>query len=437
MTITNKVQIPWKPTARTVYGLYNKVKTAGVPIPETFEAAVKEYGGQVGLFDFLVEADHYIMSKNYGGGGFFEGFVPRNPEFKFKNPLVNYRKKMLRTNNMMGYGRFRGKGLQSSRPSGKPRRSQKSSSLVTKKTSNDKGGKTNRKNKGNRKAKKAPKNSIVGINQQIQELRSKVHIPLAKHTYKSVDTVQVLNSIGRCYHQAINGCTLSKLETSLANLRYLDAATNALVTASAVSGTYSRDFQIKNYYMKLHLRNNFMVPVKVKVYLCTVKTDTSTGVKTAYEDAITDQVINASVDSTDQLIYLSDIERIKETWNIDCVADKHLHNGEEFDVSHSTGSFQYDPSHGDSESETYQKALKSFEWIVRVEGTLAHDTVANERTIQDAGVDVMYYTKVDVLYNAGASLNDIYINETRPQVFTTAGRTGLKYSTDNVAIDRT
>lgn len=292
------------------------------------------------------------------------------------------------------------------------------------------------KNKKNRKVRKRyPTLHPKGLNKQIQDLRKAVNMDKSTHIYKSCDTGVFSSSTGRCSHSAINANTVSKLETYLANLEYYDPSTpGTLLTASGATGTYSRDFKFKNIHSKLTFSNNYMVPARLKVYCCKAKIDSSTGVITTYTEGITDQVITAGADETDALLYLNDIERVKENWDVDCVLDVLLHAGQMAEISHNTGEFNYDPSHVDSFADTYQKQYKAFEWIIRLESVLGHDSnTPYQRTLSSVELDYQHFIKADIEYDAGIQLNRIFIDDNRGQTPVGSILVGVRPISDNVS----
>lgn len=295
----------------------------------------------------------------------------------------------------------------------------------------------NRKNKKARKvAKKVVSKSIAGVSKQIDELRKKVGVTLSKHVYKKAEAGSSLQSlVGRCSHTLIEPVTPTKLEGYMANFRFFNpSAPSTLVTSDISSGTYAKDVKVKNIHSKLHFSVVNMTPVHLRVYLCKPKRDTATTPLEEYTNGIADQVITASIDETDALLYITDIERVRENWEIDCVLDKVLPNGSIETVSHNTGEFDYDPSHTDSETVKYQKRNKAFAWVIRCEGTLGHDnTTPFARTLLNVdGVDYMHTIKADFEYDAGIQLNDIYISENRAQTGTSF-ITGVPVIPDNIA----
>lgn len=288
--------------------------------------------------------------------------------------------------------------------------------------------------KNTKKSAPQPKSVTKVIQKQVKDLQKAVKANQAIHTFKLCSAGSIKSLIGRCNHVAAAANPIADIETACANLRYYDpAAPGTLVTASGNTGSFARDIYFKDYYTKLVMRNNYQVPVRLKVYLCKVKNDCNESPVTTYTTAIADQVITASIDETDQLMYLTDVERVKEVWKVDCVVDKVLEPGQEASVSHATGPFNFDPSHVDSFTNAYQQVYKGFSLVVRIEGVLAHDTSAAEITLAAAGIDYEVYKKAVIEYDAGVTLNDIFISELRGQSFTNGGVSSLKPVADNIA----
>lgn len=276
------------------------------------------------------------------------------------------------------------------------------------------------------------KKNVKALGQQIAKLHKAIKADRSTHIYKKLTSSDLDSAIGLCNHTYFAPNRVSELEVAIANLRYYDPSNPAtLLTASGATGTFSRDIHIKNAHSKLRFRNNYQVPARVKVYLCLTKHDTNDHPITTYEAGITDQVISGG-DSTTPAIYLNDIEVVKEAWKIDCVFDKVLMPSFEGSVSHSTGAFEYDPAHTDTDSTAYQKRYKAFAWVVRLEGVCGHDTVADQQTLLPASLDIESFYKVDIVYDAGINLNDIYVSDTRGTTFTNSGVVSSFPVADNI-----
>lgn len=280
----------------------------------------------------------------------------------------------------------------------------------------------NRKNKSNRRKPKKQlkprkiKNRVVKsqfqiVDRQIKDLRKKVHVDLATHTYRSLASARSIATANQCTHTLVDINTGANVETVLANLRYYNPSVpGTLTTASGATGTFSRDIHFDNIYSHITLRNNYQVPCDLKVYLCKVKGHTSNDPVTLL--GASDQIIGGS-SSVNPMIFMTDIETLTQQWSVDCVKSVRLLPGHECVASHSEHKINYDPAHYDGNSDTYQKDFKSFVWVIRVEGVVAHDTTLDQQGNSGAGVDFIVYNKYVIKYDAGVSLNDIYYSDSR------------------------
>lgn len=339
----------------------------------------------------------------------------------------NFRQKTFLDNNMAGPKNYKSKGMskakvvkKGTKPKSKPR-----SKAVA----------MNSKNKTNVKTKAvAPKNSIKGVNQQLVAIKKALAPLTATHLYKRCDATAITASaMGKCAHTLIEPLTPTLIETYMANFRFFDPNVSGLVTKDYSTGTYAKDVTVKNIHSKLNFGLTNNTPAYVRIYLCKAKRDTANSPIDDYTNGIADQVISAG-STTSALLYLTDIERVRENWDIDCVFDQLVVNGQQWSVSHNTGEFKYDPAVVDSESQKYQKRHKAFAWVVRVEGTIGHDnTTPFARTIANVeGVDCTHTIKADFVYDAGVQLNDIYITENRASSGTSI-IVGVPCVPDNIA----
>lgn len=334
----------------------------------------------------------------------------------FHNPRKYFDKNKIFNNNKMparkSYGR---------------KRTKRSSSTRGKYTSVVRGSRVSQK-KSRTYKKKQP-----SLRKQVKTLVSKVNADQAHHTYKETTLGEVNTGVGRCEYQQEAISSVSNLDTYISQLRYYDPSVPAtLVTASGATGTYHRDIHFDNIYSKLEIRNNYQVPCKVKVYLVKPKGDTNITPLTYYTNGIADQVTSAGADQQTALLYLSDIKAFKEQYSMKCVKDVILDAGAVVTCSHSTGSFTYDPSLTDSHTLGYQPKYKSCLWVMRVEGALAHDTIANQYSTTQCSIDWMVTNIAKISYDAGVSLDDIYLSEARVEAFTNAGVLTSKPVADNI-----
>lgn len=302
---------------------------------------------------------------------------------------------------------------------------------------------TNRKNvsnvpkKASRKVTKFKTNSnnITALAHQVKDIRKTLKQDKSHHTHRYADSGIISSLDSECDHVALNPVTTARLEGATDGLRYFDPAVpGTLLTADSTTGTYSHDVVFKNVHSKLEVRNNYQVPARIKIYCCVAKSDGDNSPVETYTNALPDQCITAGADAESILMYLTDIERVREQWNVDCMVDKVLEAGQMASASHNTGEFHYDPSHQDTETAVYQKIRKSFCWVVRIQGVIAHDTAQAEYGISRASVDYDLVNKYEIVYDAGINLNDFSFNETRDTSFTNAPPVvSLKPVADNIA----
>lgn len=293
---------------------------------------------------------------------------------------------------------------------------------------------TNRKNVNNMKRKTVKSNKQV-LQKQINQLAKKVNISLSKHTHRYAAAGRVVANDGECDHVEVAPITPTLIEGYTDNLRFFDSSSNALETKDTTFIVQSHDVKFKNIHSKLTIKNNYSTPLHLKVYLCKVKGDNAAGVVAEYTNALTDTCVTAGADTETALMYLTDVERLRENWNIDCVIDKRLIHGAVASTSHGTGEFNYDPSHADYEADAYQSRYKSFLWVIRIQGEISHDSTnpATEIGIGDVACDYFVENKAEIVYNAGGvQLNDYSFNEQRTTSFTADSLTGVINSPDNI-----
>lgn len=254
------------------------------------------------------------------------------------------------------------------------------------------------------------------LKKQVKEIKRVLNSQRAIHVHRvrtAFDLDAAVNSI------AMNSTayTIANLESAMANLRYFDPGTNALVTASPASGTYSREILVKKVVYKIIARNNYQVPCRLTLYACRPKIDTSVTPSTYFFNGLTDQ---GNPTNTSQLVHLTDSQEFKDAWSIEKSKQFVLKPGEEVSMYHSLKPFSYDFSLSDTHTLSYQRKANGFSWIQRVEGILGHDTIADEQGFLAASCDFAPEVKYEFNYDAGKDLHDISISD-NVSTFTNAG----------------
>lgn len=249
------------------------------------------------------------------------------------------------------------------------------------------------------------------IKRAVKQLQIKANEGVATHTHKYAQTGKFkTGGFSTSSLDSVIGHNWQTIQGAIDSLRFYDATTNALLTKDIETNTYHQEILINSLYCKLHLRNNYFVPVTVDVYLLSPKVDTSTDPETSFSNGITDQAVG-TVSTSDPLIYPTDSKEFMDTWKI--LYHKRQKIDIQKDVYHyySMKNIMYDPAYYDSHSGTYQKRCRTRVWLVRCVGTLAHDvTVGTEQGLDRGGVDYEIKTIYKINYDAGVKLNDISLN---------------------------
>lgn len=244
------------------------------------------------------------------------------------------------------------------------------------------------------------------------------------------DTGRVLSSANSSSIGGAAPYTVTTLETAMNNLKVFDPAAPAtLISVDFSQGTFQKEILFSKITSKMLVRNNYQVPAKVRLYLCTPKNDTSISPPTAFSQGLSDE---SAATTSDANIYPTDVEQFNDLWSIKESVAKELQPGQELSLSHSIKSFQYDTSFNDSHSLSYQKKYQSHYYMIRVEGILGHDTTADEQGILSAGVDYLLDRTFTLKYDAGADLKYIQLTD-NSDAFSNSGVVSMKPVSDNIA----
>lgn len=289
----------------------------------------------------------------------------------------------------------------------------------------------------NKLIKKHKKYNVGKLNRnEIQELKSKLRniskqleVSKATHTWrKRLAGRAITSGINTSAFTGIGSGSITFLEAAMANLRYFDPGTNALVTAAPTSGTYEREIYVKSSVYSLRVANNYQVPCEVRLYALRPKIDTNIAPATAFTNGLTDQLAPSA---TSCLVYPTDSQQFNDVWRIEKSMVKRLQPGQVMDMSFAIKPFQYDFAFADAHASDYQPKMNGFFWGIRVEGPLGHDTTADEQGTLQAGVDWFADEKYVFEYDAGKDLNDFYVTD-GSNTFTNGGVVSSKPVSDNL-----
>lgn len=294
--------------------------------------------------------------------------------------------------------------------------------------------KTKAKAKATRKAYKTSKTKIVkrqkNLASQVRQLRRIAESDMGTHIHRIRNTTRIISAVNgiRMDSKILNSFT--NIEAVIAELRYYNpSAPTTLLNASGATGSYQKEFFFKRVYCNVEARNNYQVPCKVTLYLIQSKDDTSIVGSSSITNGLTD--VGSGLVYTDALLYPTDSPQFVDLYRIVKSVKAELKPADKLSISVDCGSFQYDPSLSDSHALEFQRRFKDMQVLVRLEGVIGHDSVADEQGILQGAVDVVYDTTYEVNYAAGADIKYITLDNNASS-FTNGGLVSSHPVSDNI-----
>ncbi len=271
--------------------------------------------------------------------------------------------------------------------------------------------------KSTRRPKTAPRgvkrnaDKVKALSRKVRKIERAVKTDTALHTVRVVKSSRLNAPQNQSGLLNQTGNDISEVESALSNLRYYDPSNpTVLQVADFTSGTFSKEILVKAASSSIDIRNNYRIPCECRVYICEPKSDTSLTPTTTFTNGMADQgnPLTTSINA-----FPTDSEQFNAIWRVKKVVKRTLKGGDQFSVSHNSGSFIYDPSVADSHALNFQSAYKPVVFLVRVQGIISHDdaAVGNQGT-NEAAVDVLRRIKYVFQYDAGTSLNDFTYDDT-------------------------
>jgi len=262
--------------------------------------------------------------------------------------------------------------------------------------------------KRSRKSRTMPR-KVKGLSKQVKELKRLAEADMGTHVHRVRSTLTVEAAENFQHTDYVVSSDVGRLEDVLALLKYYDPSNPAtLITASGNVGSFQKDFYFSRVHSKLTVRNNYQVPVMVRIYQVTPKDDTSIDPVTAFTDGLPD-VGNPAVGSP--LVYLTDSRLFHDLWRINKSVVKYLDAGRQCTMSWSAKPFQYDPSLVDTHNQLFQSAYHPCLYVINVKGIIAHDALAGQQGSMQSGIDAMCDTVFEVKYPAGADIKQITVDD--------------------------
>lgn len=244
----------------------------------------------------------------------------------------------------------------------------------------------------------------------IKDLRQSEKASLGTLKYRSfVCQNRLLSAESSMNSMNINQIGTANLEAVMTKLKFFNPAIPGTLTeASGVAGTYQRNIYVKNIASEVLLRNNYQTDAKVTVYLCTVRDDTSQTPTLAWDKGIEDGT-NLTL-RTELNQYPTDYNLFNDLWHTRILSKQTLSPGQSIECKYQTKGFEYDPATVDTHTLTFQSEYRGSCVLVVLEGTLAHDSVADQQGLAPAGVDISYKNTYTVSYNAGINISYTFVD---------------------------
>lgn len=264
----------------------------------------------------------------------------------------------------------------------------------------------------------------------VRDLRYSENATLGTLTFRSLNTYRILAPINSLASASYALASIATLESVLAQCKFFNPAVpGTLTTADVTSGTYQRNVLFKSQTNQLIIRNNYQSDCNIVVYLCIVKDDTDQTPLAAWDAGVIDGSNAADRNALNQ--YPSDYNVVKDLYSLKRVLKTTLAPGQSTKCSHTVNNVEYDPATADTHGLSYQKEYKANFFMVIIQGTISHDSVADEQGFAAAGVDIEQRRTHIVSYDAGINISYNYLS-TGPDSFTNGAVQSHQPIPDNV-----
>lgn len=245
-----------------------------------------------------------------------------------------------------------------------------------------------------------PKKAVKKLSTQVRNIQKNINSNTGFLTHKQRDAYDLSASKNEQNMATYSPLNINRIETILSAVPYF--AGGILTNINLTDDTFQRKVRIKSVASSLNIRNNRITPCQVRVYVMKIKGDTGNSPTTLFTTGLTDQ--QDTPQPKHPMLYLSDIEQVKDLWTQVKCYKKYLNAGQEFNVSHAVKDIVYDTSLTDTHPQFYQKAIKSFVFVVRIEGVPAFENTlpANVGTA-DTRVNIIMDTVYKLEYDSGSN----------------------------------
>lgn len=232
---------------------------------------------------------------------------------------------------------------------------------------------------------------------------------MGTYIYKTRSSERITCATNFIGSKLFDGSKIGFLESAIDSLPIYDPANPSTYQfVNFNTGTQQKQIEFASTFTTLTFRNNYRVPVRVRVYLCIPREDTSLTPEQAMTNGLVD--VGSGLNVNTPMITPYDAPQFNDLWKVAKMKKVVLQPSSTSSISNVVGSFMFDPSFVDSHNLDYQGRYGSHAYLIRVEGVVAHDSVqTSEQGNAGAGVDVQRMTKYVIKYEAGADIKWIEV----------------------------
>lgn len=252
------------------------------------------------------------------------------------------------------------------------------------------------------------------VDQLAKEVESTIGTQILRKRFNVVDS----SGANNVQYHALDAISKTSLSIGINSLKMFDPDTPA--TPIIVDGN-NTPFEDPFIYPTIHgsllLRNNNVIPVKVRLYLLHCKTNHSESVFNTIKDGLQLASPDTTAVMTNPLLFPTDSAEFMQKWSIKESWNFVLNPGQEQSRSMTRKNVMYDPNVADGVGEEFTQEHKSTVWLIRFHGVASQLAQTNGNSLHNYGeghLCVEFNDTMTLKYEAGIGLK--YIRLIDPNV---------------------
>lgn len=197
--------------------------------------------------------------------------------------------------------------------------------------------------------------------------------------------------------------------TILSKLQVWDPATNSFIDGDFTFGGEGKNLTIDSFYSSVTVKNNCGPTCIVTVYIVEPRTGETATPVSALTDAVVDIRLDNTMNLNNRLVFPSDCPSFGSKWKTIATKKFTLLPGRQRKVTHAVKDIVWKDEIGYAD---YDKRLKSFVYLVRLEGAVGHVSGPVRVGALDCTVDLMYEQVARVKYDGGINATRLSVQDT-------------------------